>query len=120
MEPKPKYITKEIRELMTLFEGERGEIRRLKLDRDLGLAFTVGDAYGLLTVSRPVVKGDIDGNEIVSLQADLRVAAQECNRSIYRFKKIADEQVCYVGGRVFNVMRFSVFFGEQLRLFDDV
>ncbi|MCW7072199.1 MAG: hypothetical protein OCU12_07760 [Methanophagales archaeon] len=101
--------------MQTLFEGELGEIRRVRLDYGYGLAYTMGDTQGLLTISRLAGVGDVEGNDIVGFQNDLRVAAGEAGVPIYRFKKLIDEQLEYEG-LVYNVVRFTVFLGEQRRL----
>lgn len=115
MEEKPAHETARQIQLQQLLDGAAGEIRRAKLD-GLGLAYA-GNAYsGLLTLSRPIYAKAPSEAEVSRLLREFKEAAEAAGRPVLAFKEIERGRVVLENGR-YHVIRYSVYFGEQGRLF---
>ena len=100
-----------------LREAARGEIRRVKVAGRLGVAFAAGEGdRGLLTVSRSVLLKPPSESEIRRVLTAFREAGERLARPVLMFRELSREEVGWGDGR-YHVVRFSVYFGEQGRLF---
>lgn len=92
-----------------------GEVRRIRLQRGLGLAYAGSDESGLLTLSRKLPEAAPSDEEVRIVKRDFTAAAERVERSVLRYKELARETVQY-GRDKHHVIRFRVFFGKQGRL----
>ena len=116
-EPEPTYTTPTDTAVATLLEQwNTGEIKRTRLPARLGLAFASSDDGGLLTISRSTEFNEPSGDEVRRVLESFRRAADGVGRHVLLFKEISREIVELEVGR-YHVVRFSVYFGEQGRLF---
>jgi hypothetical protein len=117
MADKLTHETERQRQLQQLLDGAAGEIRRAKLD-GLGLAYA-GNVYGgLLTLSRSIHAKAPSGAEVSRLLREFKEAAEAAGRPVLALKEIERGRVVLENGR-YHVIRYSVYFGEQGRLFDE-
>ena len=93
-----------------------GEVRRIRLERGLGLAYAGSDESGLLTLSRKLPEAAPSDEEVRIVQRDFTVAAGRLDRPVLRYKELVRETVQH-GRDKHHVIRFRVFFGRQGRLF---
>ena len=93
-----------------------GEVRRIRLERGLGLAYAGSDDSGLLTLSRKLPEKAPSDDEVRIVKRDFTAAAGRLDRPVLRYKELARETVQH-GCDKHHVIRFRVFFGKQGRLF---
>lgn len=107
-------VTRIEREL--LIDIEAGEVRRIRLERGLGLAYVGAGESGLLTLSRKLSEKVPSDEEVRVVKRDFTAAAERLDRPVLRYKELARETVQH-GYDKHHVIRFRVFFGKQGRLF---
>lgn len=103
--------------LLVLAAG--GGIRRARLRDGLGVAYTEKEDAGLLTISRLMTRSAPGDDEVDRILASFKAVAFASGRPVLLFKKIIREVVVVQGGVRYHVVRLSVYFGEQGRLFDE-
>lgn len=117
MADKLNHETERQAQLRQLLDGASDEIRRARV-AGLGLAFAGNQYSGLLTISRPLAEKEPSEAEIDRLLRWFREAAEAAGRPVLAFKEIERGRVVLENGR-YHVVRYSVYFGEQGRLFDE-
>lgn len=98
-----------------LIDITTGEVRRIRLERGLGLAYAGSGESGLLTLSRKLPEKASSDDEVRIVKRDF-TAAGRLDRPVLRYKELARETVQHGCDR-HHVIRFRVFFGKQGRLF---
>ena len=92
-----------------------GEVRRIRLQRGLGLAYAGSRESGLLTLSRKLPEAVPSDEEMRIVKRDFTAAAEQLDRPVLRYKELVRETVQHGRDR-HHVIRFRVFFGKQGRL----
>lgn len=115
MEPKSIYKTALTQRIEKLLKND-GAIRKTRLQRGLALAYAGNNESGLLTISRAVSSQPPSKKEIEIVKRDFKVAATAVSQPVLKFRELSRERI-QVGRGQHHVIRLSVAFGQQGRLF---